>query len=229
LLLQTKKYAEILDAFECAFTIDSDVNIPPSVYFEWAKQLFEKPNLAFLEVDTTGLGDDDEIIRILLLDCNGKPLFNTFICGDKDIPEKISMITGVTNKHLDSAPALIDAWEDISQAFKGKYIISFNLEFDVEMLETAAERYELERFGISGECLMRRAMLYSRSHSYSKLADLCAYIGQPLPDYPYRTAFHRAKGQIAILRAIFQNKRLEDAYEDPPYQDPYFAEDLGYL
>jgi len=217
LLAKTKHYAEILDTFEDAFKLDATVSLSPLVYTEWARRLFEKPNLAFLEIDTTGLKDDDEVIRILLLDRHGKPIFNTFICGDKEVPAEISIITGITDKHLFQAPALTDAWESIRQVFGNHYVISFNLEFDIEMLEAAAERYSLEMYSISGECLMRRAMLYSGSHSYSKLSDLCAYIGRPLPDYPHRTAFHRAKGQIAVLEAILQNKRLEDPYEGPSY------------
>lgn len=169
LLLQTQKYAEILDTLECIFGITSNVSIPPLLYFKWAKQLFEKPNLAFLEIDTTGLADDDEIIRILLLDRNGKPLFNTFICGDKEISYKISMITGITDEHIDNAPVLSDVWGDICQVFRDKYIISFNLQFDIEFLEAEAERYGLEKFSISGECLMKRAMIYSRSYSYSSM------------------------------------------------------------
>ncbi len=211
-----KLYAEIFDTFECAFRLDSNVYLPPSIFFEWAKQLLEKPDLAFLEIDTTGLFEDDEIVRILLLDRSGKPLFDTFICGDQEITDEISRITGISVAELETAPTLVEAWEDIRRAFQGKYIISFNLEFDRGMLETAAGRYGLEMFRVSGECLMKRAMLYSRSYSYAKLSDLCAYIGEPLPDYPYRMALHRAQGQIAVLKAIFQRKRLEDTYEGPP-------------
>lgn len=209
-----KRYADVLDTFACAFDIDSSVVLPPSVYVEWAQQLLEKPELAFLEVDTTGLDDDDEIIRILLLDRDGKLLFDTFVCGDKEISEKVSMITGISDEQLEDAPSLVDAWKDIRQAFRGKYILSFNLDFDVSMLEAAAKRYGLEMFRIWGECLMKRAMIYSRSYSYAKLSDLCAYIGRPLPDYPFRTAFHRAEGQIAVLEAILQNRTLEDPYEE---------------
>jgi len=78
----------------------------------------------------------------------------------------------------------------------------------------AAKRHDLKMPLIVGECLMLKEMGYSGSGSYSKLSDLCAYINSPLPDYPHQTALDRAKGQIALLRAMSKGMTIEEKSEN---------------
>ena len=85
------------------------------------------------------------------------------------------------------------------------------------MLEAAAERYELDMPPIHAECLMEKAMMYSGSSSYSKLSNLCTYIGHALPEYPHQTALDRARGQIALLKAISQGIMIEEPEEEVDY------------
>jgi tetratricopeptide (TPR) repeat protein len=206
-------YKEALIVFEQAILLDSNLSVPNGHYIKWAKGLLSIANLAFLEVDTTGLSEEDEIIRILLVDCNGNSIFETLLCPDRPVTKQISYITGITDNDLVLAPILSDVWEQVANVLTEKYILSFNLEFDIDMLEAAAKQHDLKMPLVVGECLMLKAMRYSGSGSYSKLSDLCAYINSPLPDYPHRTALDRARGQIALLRAMAKGLTIEE--EEP--------------
>ena len=225
-LLETmQRYPEALDVFDQAFALDQSIPIPRSLYVAWAKKLLTWSNTVFLEIDTTGLQKDDEIVRVLLVNKKGDVLFDTLICPDKHISEKITYLTGITNEAVYKAPDIIYVWEDLMQALRGKYVISFHLAFDQGMLETTAERYHLEMPHFNGECLMKRAMMYSSSFSYAKLSSLCAYIGKPLPKYPQQTALHRAMGQVAVLHAISQDRDIEDPYlEDEADMSRYISQ-----
>ena len=209
-----ERYREALTAFEQATFLDSNLSIAKIQYIKWAKELLSMPNLAFLEVDTTGLYEEDEIIRILLVDRNGNSIFQTFLCPDRPVTKQISYITGITDDDLMLAPVLSDVWEQVANVLTEKYILSFNLEFDIGMLEAATKRYDLKMPPVVGECLMLKAMGYSGLDSYSKLSDLCAYIGNPLPDYPHRTALDRAEGQIVLLRAMSKGIAIEEEEPD---------------
>ncbi len=219
-LNELKRYREALAAYEQAALLDSEITIPKMQYINWAKELLSMPNLTFLEVDTTGLRDDDEIIRVLLVNLNGDSIFDIFLCPDKPLSDKISHITGISGKDLESELTIAEAWEQIRDILTGKHLLSFNLEFDQGMLEAAAERYELEMPPINAECLMEKAMMYSCSFSFSKLSNLCAYIGHALPEYPHQTALDRARGQIAILKAISQGIIIEEPEEKVDYSYP---------
>src|SRR6266571_2841434 len=206
---ELKRYREALVSFEQATLLDSDLSIPKTQYIKWAKELLSMPNLAFFELDTTGLYQDDEIIRILLINRKGETIFDTFLCPDKPLSAQISYITSISDHDLEIAPTITEAWGEITQALTGKYLLSFNLAFDLRKLEEAAERYKLDMPPITGDCLMEKAIRYSGSFSYAKLSTLCSYIGYPLSDHPYQTALDRARGQITLLEAISQGLLIE--------------------
>src|SRR5215470_11752563 len=94
------------------------------------------------------------------------------------------------------------AWEQITSAFAGRYVLSYNLEFDQTKLHENAERYGLSPLTVIGACLMQQAQVYAGSYTYPRLATLCANIGFPLPDHPYQTAFDRVRGQRHLLEAM---------------------------
>ena len=207
---ELKCYRKALEAFEQAAALDANINVPKIQYIYWAKEILPLPDLAFLEIDTTGLQEGDEIVRILLVNSQGESLFDTLLCPDVPLSDEVSRINGITNDELAYAPTITEAWKEIAAALKAKYILSFNLEFDQRMLAAAANRYQLEMPPIDGDCLMLKAMGYSGSFSYPKLSSLCAYIDYPLPNYPHQTALHRARGQIAVLEAISQGRTIEE-------------------
>ncbi len=47
--------------------------LPPLIQMHWAQAVLAFPNLVFLEVDTTGLSADAEIIRVVVLDAQSSP------------------------------------------------------------------------------------------------------------------------------------------------------------
>lgn len=168
----------------------------------WAQAVLAFPNLAFLEVDTTGLGQDASIVRVLLLDRHANVLFDTCIKPPRPLTQKIMHLTGLHQQDVETASTLAEAWPSILTAFQGHYLLSYNLDFDLEHLHRAAEREHLEPPSLIAECLMQRWMSYRHEHLYPKLATLCQHIGSPLPDHPLQTAYHRACGQLALLQAM---------------------------
>jgi DNA polymerase III epsilon subunit-like protein len=168
----------------------------------WAQAVLAFPNLAFLEVDTTGLGQDAHLVRVLLLDRDAHVFFDTCIKPPRPLSQKILHLTGLHQQDVQDAPTLVEVWPSLLGAFGGHYLLSYNLDFDLEHLQRAAEREHLEPPMFIAECLMQRWMVYRHVHVYPKLATLCQHIGSPLPDHPLQTAYHRACGQRALLQAM---------------------------
>ena len=114
---------------------------------------------------------------------------------------------------LQDAPSLAEEWERITSAFAGRYVLSFNLEFDQTKLRENAQRYELAPLTMIGTCLMQATQAYFQQYAYPKLATLCAQLGFPLPNHPQQDAFDRVRGQIHLLEAMVQGSVSQD--DDP--------------
>ena len=171
-------------------------------YLQWAQALLAFPNLAFLEVDTDGLSAEADILRIALVDAAGAALYDQVVQPRRELSPKIAHITGMAPEMLAQAPPLSETWSQVVQAFTGRYVLSFNLEFDQGKLSESAARYGLPALHFIGDCLMLRAQDYYRASSYPKLADLCERLGEPLPDHPRQDALDRARGQVHLLQAM---------------------------
>ena len=203
--------------------------LPDEESIRWAQAVLQLPNLAFLELDTNGLSDDADIIRVVLLAKDGSALYAQTIQPRRPISEKITALTAVGPEEVEHAPAFAKIWPDLCTALQGRYMLSYNLPFDLDKLRQNAERCGVEPVALIGECLMQRSQQYFRQYSYPKLADLCRHIGFPLPDHPQQNAWDRARGQIHLVEAMSQgitadrgeSKRLDadDGEEDdePPF------------
>ncbi|HEX6484902.1 MAG TPA: 3'-5' exonuclease [Ktedonobacteraceae bacterium] len=195
----------------------------------WAQAVLALPNLAFLEVDTDGLHSDAEVLRVVLLAKDGTSLYSQLYKPRRPLTERTTHLTAIAPEMLEQAPSLPEEWERLVQAFAGRYIFSFNLEFDQSKLRENAERYGLTPVVVIGDCLMQRAETYYELYSYPKLSDLCSRIGFPLPEHPRQDASDRARGQIHLLEAMAQGitsipaptTDTEDAPVDQEDEDPF--------
>jgi DNA polymerase III epsilon subunit-like protein len=179
--------------------------LPVWEQIQWAQSILAMPNLAFMEIDTTGLKDHDELIRFTLVAASGAIIEDCLIKpATCSLSPEASEINGIKSEQLEGALPITQAWEHIQQALRGRYIISFGMEWDINQLDKAAAEQGLTPLLVIGECLQRHATRYYNGEYYLKLAELCARVGSPLPDYPNQTSLDRARGQSAVLQALAQ-------------------------
>jgi DNA polymerase III epsilon subunit-like protein len=178
--------------------------LPDEECLRWAQATQQFPNLAFLELDTDGLSDDADIIRVVLQGKDGTTLYSQTIQPRRPISEKTTSLTAVHQEDVDHAPTFAQIVPELTAALQGHYILSFNLDFDLGKLREHADRFGVEPLTVIGECLMRKAQRYFHQYSYPKPADVCRRIGFPLPDHPVQSAWDRACGQQHLLEAMSQ-------------------------
>jgi hypothetical protein len=63
--------------------------LPPLQTIQWAQSVRAMPNVVFLEVDTTGLYEDAEIIRVVVLDKLDYTLLNEYVRTEKTVSAQI--------------------------------------------------------------------------------------------------------------------------------------------
>ncbi len=212
---------QVLQRLEDALTqvrrgVEHLPRLPRMEHIRWAQAVLAFPNLAFLEVDTDGLQSDADILRIVLVDRSGAPLYAQTFKPHHPLTHQTTHLTAIHQEMVEDAPLLVEAWEHITSAFAGRYVLSYNLEFDQTKLHENAERYSLAPLTVIGACLMQQAQAYAGSYTYPKLATLCANIGFPLPDHPMQTAFDRVRGQLHLLEAMAQGITSSSSSHETP-------------
>jgi len=179
-------------------------DLPPEEQILWAQLVLAMRDLAFMEIDTTGLGEQDEIIRFTLVDSNLNTIDDFLIQPTtSQLSEEASHINGIRPEQLErEGLPIAQAWERIQAALVGRYVVSYSQEWDIKQLKAMAKRHNLPPVLIIGADLQRHTTLYYHREYYLSLAELCERIGHPLPKQPNQASLDRAKGQAHILTAM---------------------------
>ena len=108
----------------------------------FARQKLAQP-IVFLDTETTGIGREDEIIEIAVVDADGKLLVNSLIKPSKPIPSESTAIHGITNEMVQKSPAWPILWPTIRAYLLGKIVAAYNSDFDLRLMQQSHARYRL--------------------------------------------------------------------------------------
>lgn len=100
------------------------------------------------DTETTGLGDDDEIVEICLIDRNGFIMLNMLIKPTKPIPAEATAIHGITNEMVANAPTWRDVHGAVGNLFFKYGFVAYNASFDSRMIIQSASLHGLGDDGL---------------------------------------------------------------------------------
>ncbi|MGQ6371259.1 3'-5' exonuclease [Serratia sp. IR-2025] len=106
-------------------------------------QQWLRDNCLILDTETTGLGDDAEIVEISLIDTSGEILLNTLIKPRSVIPASATAIHGITNEMVATAPSWPDVYSRFYQLISGRKIVVYNSDYDTRLLDQTNEDWGL--------------------------------------------------------------------------------------
>lgn len=192
-------------------------NLPSLAFVEWANAIQTFENLAFLVLDTTGIKQDSDIIRVLLIDGKGETAYDAIMRPGRQFLANTAY-TRITQDVLEASNTLAENWPYIAERLAGRYVLAYNFDWVQERLNENAKYYGLPRIHLVGDCLQKAAVEYFRSGSYGlKLVDACHRIGHHLP-HP-ALAQDRAAGQLALLSAMAEGITEAKTSEDDDLGD----------
>lgn len=155
----------------------------------------------FLDTETTGLGAVDEIVEIAIVDSAGSVLFESFIKPTRPIPPESTAINHISNDMLRGAPVWREAWPQVEAVLKGRWIGTYNADFDLRMFKQSHIANGMAWDSPPGRffCVMK---LYADFYPYSsgkfqRLEDAGRRCGIVIPNS------HRAKDDTQLARAVF--------------------------
>ena len=164
----------------------------------------------FIDVETTGLTANDEIVEIAIVDINENIIYQSLVKPSKPIPKKATAIHGITNKMVAKAPSFAEIWADFTDKLGNVPIIFYNASFDTRMIAQSArisfdhsKRIQFEHlFKNKVRCLMKD---YAHSHApfgrWQTLIDACYQQDISTNDVPN----HRAAGDAIKTVRLYKS------------------------
>lgn len=165
-------------------------------------------NFVALDVETTGLADDAEIIEVgLAMVEDGAVTYSwqQLVKPEKRIPRDISIMTGITNEMVADAPSWSDIESDLLEMIDGKLLLAHNYPFDKGRLEFQLG-YRLDNVWLDSHDI---AKLFLPTLSSYKLSAIATHLH--IPD----TNHHRALNDAIVCAKVFLHI-LDKAMQNDP-------------
>ncbi|MFQ0827138.1 3'-5' exonuclease [Serratia fonticola] len=101
-------------------------------------------NCLILDTETTGLGEDAEIVEITIINSHGSILLNTLVKPTVSIPAEATAIHGITDEMVKDAPRWMDIHGEFCHLIAGKPVVTYNANYDIRLINQTAKLWGLE-------------------------------------------------------------------------------------
>jgi len=123
----------------------------------WARQVVEKRETLLLDTETTGLGDQDEVIQLAIVDMQSNVLLHTLVRPTVPVGTEARAIHGITDEVLAQAPSFAHLYETIAVLLGNRAVLAYNADFDRRILTQTCAKYGLPPFEVAvWDCVMER-------------------------------------------------------------------------
>jgi DNA polymerase-3 subunit epsilon len=119
-----------------------------------ARELIDSACLV-LDTETTGIGPDDEVCEIAILDAAGTPILDTLIRPSRPIPPEATAIHHITDAMVSTAPSWPEVAEQYAAIVAGRKVVAYNAAFDNRLLKQTHQRHELNAPALTTACAMQ--------------------------------------------------------------------------
>ena len=175
---------------------------------DWAQQTIRRPDVLYLDTETTGLGDRDELVDIAAIDNSGRVLLNTLIKPRRPIPRDASAIHGITDEMVRSAPSWADIYPrylDLLASYR--HVIVYNADFDQRLIQQTCIAVTLSPPRATWHCAMKQYAnfagepdRYGRGYRWFQLVQAVSQLGVTL--IPDHSALADARACREVVRAM---------------------------
>ncbi len=183
---------------------------------QWAKERLSDPKTLIVDVETTGLLNQDpktEVVSISLINAQGRPVLSALVNPGRPIPMASQKIHGIDDRMVKDLPPWYVIGDIVAGVIHGKHLVAFNAGFDIHMIVTLFQRYEMEIPEFEVSCAMEQYAKYVGDWSTAK-GD---YKWQKLP----KLAFGQAHDSLVDCQStlLLMQKMAGDNSNDPTPDD----------
>jgi DNA polymerase-3 subunit epsilon len=169
-----------------------------------AKQKLEH-NPVYLDAETTGTGERDEIIEVAIVNHDGSVLVDTYVKPVGKITPDAYAVHGITDESLKSAPSWVEVWPRVEEVLRGRVLGIYNADFDIRMMQQSHQISGMDWYPPYSDffCIMKLyAQFYgewnpsARDYRWQKLDAARWQANLAIPNS------HRAKDDTLLARAL---------------------------
>ena len=95
----------------------------------------------FIDTETTGMAEDDEVVEIGIVDISGRKVFDSLVRASKPINEKARAVNKISDSILVTAPAYTEIAETLEKIVAGHPLVGHNVSFDIRLLSQTHKKY----------------------------------------------------------------------------------------
>jgi len=92
-------------------------------------------NPLFLDTETSGMGEQDTVVEISLVDLQGVVLLDTLVHTPRPIARDAFQVHGITSEITRQAPAWPEIWPELKKLLTSAPIGIYNAAFDLKMIQ----------------------------------------------------------------------------------------------
>lgn len=175
---------------------------------EWAQETIRRPDVIYLDTETTGLGDRDELVDIAAVDNSGRVLLNTLIKPRRPIPRDATKIHGITDEMVRTAPSWADVYPRYLDLLAShRHVIVYNADFDQRLIQQTCIAVTLSPPRATWHCAMKQYAAFVGSPSqyghgfrWYQLGQAVSQVGVTL--IPDHSALADARACREVVRAM---------------------------
>ena len=126
---------------------------------QWAKARLADPNTLIVDVETTGLLTRDpktEIVSISMINPKGQVVLGALVDPGRPIPMEAQKIHGIENRDVKGCPPFTVIGDLVAGHMHDKHIVCFNAGFDVHLIVTLFQRYDMQIPEFEVSCAMEQ-------------------------------------------------------------------------
>jgi DNA polymerase-3 subunit epsilon len=161
----------------------------------------------YLDTETTGLNDNDEIIEIAIIDHEGSLKLESLVHPTIPIPLSSTRIHGISDSLVRQAPFWNGVWPQVTDILKDRVICTYNSEFDRRMMQQSHRKFKLPwNPGHTFFDIMGLFSIFNhewdpihRSYRLIRLENAGSLLGIHLPNS------HRALDDTRLARAVLHS------------------------
>lgn len=170
----------------------------------WAAAVVKRANVLYLDTETTGLGDDAEIVDIAVIDSRGQVVLNTLVRPSGRIPRGASDVHGIDDQMVANAPTWPEVYPMLAKLLRNRpTVVIYNAAFDTRIINQVNRRHRLPEFFADWQCAMLQYGAFDGewnprygNYRWHKLGDAAGKLGVPV-----RSA-HRALADTEACRGV---------------------------
>jgi DNA polymerase-3 subunit epsilon len=168
----------------------------------WARALIDDPSTVYLDTETTGLNDGDEVVDLAVVGWDGTVLLDTLVRPKRRIPPDATKIHHLTDDDVRFAPSWCDVYPWLCRTIAGKRVIVYNAAYDFKIISGCCRHDGLAMSADPWDCAMNAYARYRgevNRHSgrfrWHSLERACQAFGIP-------AGGHRALGDALACRKV---------------------------